>query len=99
MSAINQFSQRSGSNQVVTPGAASASVSVNAQDKALRLVNTGTNVCYVRVGEGAQTATTADIPVRGASEVVIRKADGADTVAHISAAGTTLNIATGEGGV
>ncbi len=95
----NQFGQRLGSNQVVTPAVASASVNVNPQDKAVRLVNTGLNVCYVRIGTGAQTATTADIPVRAASEVIIRKLDGADTVAYISAAGTTLNIATGEGGV
>ncbi len=95
----NQFGQRLGSNQVVTPGAASASVNVNPQDKAVRFVNTGTNVCYVRIGTGSQTATTADIPVRGSSEVIIRKLDGADTVAYISAGGTTLNIATGEGGI
>lgn len=99
MSVINQFSQRVGSNQVVTPAAASASINLNPQDKAVRLVNSGVNICYVRIGEGAQTATVADIPVRGASEVIIRKADGADTLAHISATGTTLNVATGEGGV
>lgn len=99
MSVINQFSQRLGSNQVVTPAAASASVSVNSQDKAVRLVNSGSGICYVRIGVGAQTATTADIPVRGASEFIIRKLDSADTVAYISAAGTTLNIATGEGGM
>lgn len=99
MSQINQFSQRAGSNQVVTPGAASASVTVNAQDKAVRLVNSGANICYVRIGKGSQTATTADLPVRAGSEIVVRKRDGDMTVAHISAAGTTLNIATGEGGV
>ena len=95
----NQFSQRLGSNQVVSPGAASASVNVNPHDKAVRLVNSGNGICYVRIGTGVQTATTADIPVRAASEVIIRKLDGADTIAYISAAGTTLNIATGEGGI
>lgn len=99
MSVINQFSQRVGSNQVVTAGAASGSISLNPQDKAVRLVNSGTNVCYVRIGQGSQTATVADIPVRGSSEVIIRKADGADTLAYISATGTTLNVATGEGGI
>jgi len=99
MSVVNQFSQRDKSNQVVTPAAASASVSLNQQDKAVRLVNTGANVCYVRIGTGAQTATTADVPVRSGSEVILRKKNGDDTLAHISAAGTTLNVATGEGGV
>ena len=49
--------------------------------------------------KGTQTATTADIPVRSGSEIIVRKRSGDVTVAHISAAGTTLNIATGEGGV
>jgi hypothetical protein len=99
MSQINQFSQRSKSNQVVTAGAASASVTVNSQDKAVRLVNSGANICYVRIGINGITATTADVPVRAGSEVIVRKSDGDTTVAYISAAGTTLNIATGEGGV
>ena len=94
-----QFTQRDKSNQVVTPAATSASVTVNAQDKAVRLVNSGANICYVRIGEGTQTATTADIPVRSGSEIIVRKRSGDVTVAHISASGTTLNIATGEGGV
>ena len=95
----NQFSQRVGSNQVVSPGIASASVTVNKEDKAVRLVNSGAGICYVRIGTGAQTATTADLPVRAGSEIIVRKATDQETVAYISAAGTTLNIATGEGGI
>jgi hypothetical protein len=53
----------------------------------------------VRVGESAQTATTADTPLRAGSELIIRKADGHKNIGYISAAGTTLNIQTGEGGV
>jgi hypothetical protein len=37
--------------------------------------------------------------VRANSEVIIRKSTEDTELAHISAAGTTLNIATGEGGV
>lgn len=99
MSVVNQFSQRRGSNLVVTPAATSASVTVNKEDKAVRLVNSGAGICYVRIGAGAQTATTADLPVRSGSEIIVRKATDQETVAYISAAGTTLNIATGEGGV
>jgi uncharacterized protein (DUF849 family) len=99
MAYVNQFSPGVGANQVVTPAAASASVTVNSQSKAVRLVNSGAGICHVRVGTGAQTATTADLPVRANSEVIIRKADGNNTVAYISAAGTTLHIQTGEGGV
>lgn len=99
MSVVNQFAQRRGSNQVVSATNTSASVTVNKEDKAVRLVNTGENVCYVRIGAGAQTATTADLPVRAGGEIIVRKATDQETVAYISAASTTLNIATGEGGV
>lgn len=99
MSYINQFQPAPGANQVVTPAAASASVTVDAQSKAVRLVNSGTNICHVRVGAGAQTATAADLPVRANSEIIIRKPVTYDTVAYISASGTTLHIQTGEGGI
>jgi hypothetical protein len=97
MSTVNQFSQRLGSNQVVTPAAASATVTINQQDNAVSLVNIGAGICYVRIGAGADT--TADIPVRANSEILIRKSTAETSLSHISAAGTTLNIATGEGGV
>ena len=99
MSVVNQFAQRRSSNQVVTPGAASASVTVNKEDKAVRLVNSGTNICYVRIGNVAESATTADLAVRGGSEVIVRKSRGDTHLAHISAAGTTLNVQTGLDGL
>jgi hypothetical protein len=92
------FQPVSGANLVVTPAAASASATVNAVSKSVRLVNSGLNICHVRIGTGAQTATTADLPVRAGSEIVVQKSDGQETVAYISAAGTTLHIQTGEGG-
>ena len=93
------FNPNRGGNQVTTPGAASASVSINAISKSVRLVNSGSNICHVRIGAGAQTATTADLPIRAGSEVIVSKGEGEDTLAHISAAGTTLHIQPGEGGV
>jgi hypothetical protein len=95
----NPFCAHSGTNQVTTPAAASASVSLEAVAKSVRLVNSGANICHVRIGTTSATATTADIPIRAGSEIIIRKGDGQDVLAHISAAGTTLHIQTGEGGV
>jgi len=99
MAYIDPFSPNYGSNIVATPAGTSASVTIPAGDNCVRLVNTGLNVCYVRIGEDAATATTADLAVRGGSEVIIRKALGYTKLAHISALGTTLNIQTGNGGV
>jgi hypothetical protein len=96
---MTPFNPHRGANQVATPAAASASISIEANAKSVRLVNSGANICYVRTGAGAQTATTADLPVRANSEIVVKKAEGEDTLAHISAAGTTLNVQTGEGGL
>jgi len=93
------FNPKRGSNQVTTPAAASASISIDAGNKSVRLVNSGAGICHVRIGAGAKTATTADLPIRAGSEVVVSKADGDNTLAHISATGTTLHIQTGEGGV
>jgi hypothetical protein len=62
-------------------------------------VNSGANICHVRIGIGTQTATTADTPIRAGSEIIVSKGEGEGNVAHISAAGTTLHIQPGEGGV
>lgn len=93
------FQPKRGANQVLTPAAASASVSIDSVSKSVRLVNSGANICHVRIGSGAQVATVADMPVRAGESVVVSKGDGESTLAHISAAGTTLHVQPGEGGI
>lgn len=93
------FQPKRGANQVLTPAAASASVNIDATCKSVRLVNSGAAICHIRIGAGTQTATTADLPVRSGESVIVSKADGEDTLAHISATGTTLHIQPGEGGI
>jgi hypothetical protein len=87
-----------GGNQIVTPAVASATITIDKFAKAVRLHNTGANICYVRVGTSVSgtPATTADVPVPAGAVLVLRKGDGEDTLAHISAAGTTLNVQPGE---
>ena len=94
------FQPRRGANQAVTTGAVSASVSLDPVAKSVRIVNIdATNVAFVRIGAGAQTATAADMPVRPNSEIIVQKGDGEDTLAYLAAAGTPiLHIQTGEGG-
>lgn len=86
-----------GSGAVVTPAAASASVTINAQSKQMILTNLGANVCYVRIGNGTVVASTADYPVPSGAQLVVSKGDGDNVLAHISAAGTTLHYMPGEG--
>jgi hypothetical protein len=98
--AINTaFNAKRGSNLEVAPAVGSASSPIDQTNKSVRCVNWGAALCYVRIGTGPQTASSADTPIRAGSEVVLAKAEGEDTIAYLSATGTTLSIQTGEGGV
>lgn len=94
------FAPQYGSNQVLTAGAASAKVGINKESKQVRVVNTGANKGYFRIydsSNGVQSATTADCPVAAGAAVTVTKGGNQDTIAYISAAGTTLEVMTGEG--
>lgn len=93
------FSPAFGSGSVVTPSGTSAQISLGKNNtQTVCLTNLGGNVCYVRLGEsGTVTATTSDYPVPPNSQVVITKSVDQVTLAHISAAGTTLHVMTGSG--
>ena len=98
MTVRGPFNGISGANQLVTAAAATpGSVTLLKESKSVRIVNSGTGLCHVRVGEDAQTATTADIPVLPSSSVVIGKDDVQLTVAYFSTAGTDLHVQPGEG--
>ena len=84
------------SGQVVSPAAGAASITL-AGNKQVCLTNLGANVCYVRIGTGTIAATTADYPVPVGAQTVITKAETDTVLSHISAAGTTLHVMTGEG--
>lgn len=100
MTIKSPFMPDRGANIVVTPAAASASSSIKPDAKSVRFVNSGAELCYVRVGTSlsAAVATVADTPVLPNSALILQKQMGDDTVAYISATGTTLNVQTGEGG-
>ena len=97
MSANQPFSPKYGSNQSLTAAAGSQSASIDGNNKQVRIINTGTNVAYVRVGTGSVTATAADFPVPGGSGSTISKGDGENVLAYVSPTGTTLHVMTGEG--
>jgi hypothetical protein len=97
MTVFRPFNPTAGANQVLSPGAASASANIDPTATSVRLVNVGSNICHVRLGSGA--ATTADTPIRAGSEVILYKAQDQNTLQHISALGTTLHVQTGAFGV
>ena len=95
------FAPRYGAGQTVATSTSSASTTIGAGSKCLRLQNLdGTNTIYVRVTAGAGTATTADLILRPNQVIIIQKDQDFDTVSHIASAATpNLRIEPGEAGI
>lgn len=92
------FSPKKGNNQSAGPSSSSNSKALSGQETAVRIVNYGANICFVRIGKGAQTASTADTPVLAGTTIILAKASDDDTIAYVSASGTSIYIQLGEGG-
>lgn len=99
MSALQPFSPHFGTNQVLTAGAAALNATIDAVDKEVRIMNTGANIAYVRISrtDAIVAATTADFPIASGQTSTITKADGQNNLSYISAAGTSLQVMSGEG--
>lgn len=95
------FAPRYGAGQTVATSTSSGSTTIGAGNKCLRLQNLdGANTIYVRVTEGAGTATTADLILRPNQVIIIQKDQAFDTVSHIASASTpSLRIEPGEAGI
>lgn len=87
-----------GKNQVVTPGAASAQITIdsNGSYNSVTVTNAGSKLCHVRIGTGPLTASTADLVVLSGESIILGKAYSDDTLAYISADGTTLHVHPGQ---
>ncbi len=99
MKSVSPFKPHYGTNQVVSPAVASASITLDKNDTSVRIINSGAAIGYFRLGLSPQTATAADCPVNIGQTIVVEKSMLSDTLAHISATGTTFQIMTGEGGL
>jgi streptogramin lyase len=96
---VETFNPAYGTGATVAPTASSASSTINSNTPAVVVTNlSDTIISYVRIGQGAQTATTADYPVLPGTQVSLSKARDDNTVAYITASGTgSLHIITGRG--
>lgn len=76
----------------------SSNANITAGNSALRVVNSGTGVAFIRWGVGTQTAVVTDLPILPSSMEVFGIPIGANNVAAITATGTATVYATpGEG--
>ena len=92
------WAAKRGSNQSAGPSSSSNSKTLNGPETSVRVVNYGANICFVRIGKGAQTASVADTPIPAGATVILAKGPEEDTIAYISSAGTSIYIQLGEGG-
>ena len=97
MTIRSPFRANYGSGQTIAV-AASASVSIRAEDKSVRVVNYGAAIGYFRTGTGTVTATAADVAVPAGGSIIIEKPMTHDKIATFSG-GTDFHVMTGEGGV
>lgn len=83
---------------VVSPGASSASSAIPVNTSSLCITNRNSVECFVRVGTGTLSATTADYLVPPNAQVTISKNRDYDKIAYIApAGGGSLHIIPGEG--
>jgi hypothetical protein len=103
MTIQSNFRPQYGSGQTASPAVGSATITIGKGCRTLRIKNTGaTNVMQFRTGiaaDGTVAATAADMQLSPGEVVYIEKDSRHDTLAFISASGTTMHAIAGEGGV
>ena len=96
----DSFQPNYGNGITVAPsGTSASSTSVGEGAENVVITNLSSSViAYVRIGEGAQTATTADYPVLPSTQVSLTKGRYEATVAYITGGSTgSLHIIPGRG--
>ena len=86
-----------GSLNAVTDASSSVSIPENA--RSIALSNLGSSTVWVRVTDGASTATTSDYPVLASQQVSIAKGRPQGTLSMVCNTGdsSTLHVIVGEG--
>jgi hypothetical protein len=95
----DSFQPSYGSGVTVAPSGTSASSTLGLGSQSIVVTNLSSSVIsYVRVGAGAQTATTADYPVLPGTQVSLSKARTDNVVAYITGGSAgSLHIIPGRG--
>ena len=101
MSVLGPFRPSYKSNQVLNATSSSQSVAINPINKVVHVVNSGANIAYFSCASSNDTtaASTASCPILAGQTLNVEKGDTINQFNYISAAGTTLQVMTGEGGI
>lgn len=88
------FKPDRGQNSNVNSTSTSNTISISSSSRIVRVCNSGSETCYVRLCFTAEDATTADMPVLPGKSIVMAK--GAESlISYYSASTTTIHIQTG----
>ena len=95
----DSFQPSYGNGITVAPTGTSASSTLGVGSQNVVVTNLSSSVTsYVRIGTGAQTATTADYPVLPSTQISLSKDRTDNTVAYITGGSTgSLHIIAGRG--
>ena len=95
----DSFQPSYGNGITVAPTGTSASSTLGVGSQNVVVTNLSSSVtAYVRIGTGAQTATTADYPVLPSTQISLSKDRTDNTVAYITGGSTgSLHIIAGRG--
>jgi len=96
---LTTFKPGYGTGSVNAVTATSSSISVPENARSLCLSNLGDETVWVRVTDGASTATTADYPVLSGQQVTIAKGRPQGTLSMVCDTGlsSSLHVIAGEG--
>jgi hypothetical protein len=97
MSQTQPFCPSYGSGKDLTGTSESQIIDIRKNTKQYRIVNDGLNPVYIKVGQGAITASEEDLKIPGGAIEVFTKFEDFDKLAYISPSGTTFNLIMGEG--
>lgn len=89
---LRAFTPLLNSTVSISATSTSGSTTVSSNGSNLLITNSGPNTVFVRWGVGAQTATTADMPVLSGTQVIVSRTLSVDTVAAICASGQTASV-------
>lgn len=94
---IRPFIPQYGRTVSVTSSGSSNSTSITGVSPTLVLTNTGSTLCYVKLGTGAVTATTSDLPILPGSAIVVSRAITEDVIAVYCATSGNVLATPGDG--
>jgi hypothetical protein len=63
---------------------------------ALLITNTGAVTAFVRIGEGAQTALTSDLPIRAGSSLIIPRGQATHVATILGSSTATVFVSLGD---